>query len=156
MPPVFPARLKAIIAPKTLRQRWQLAPSLRFAFSPFPLLIPGLDVADHDHQVAAFAGRVLDQVFEHRLDGKAGLFEGVESPLGLEVNLGDQLFQAEFPGQFDDLIDQQGAQAPALVIRVTTTRTLPIWRFHPTWRMWRVISPTIRPSASATRGKTRR
>ena len=90
----------------------------RFAFLPFFLLfIPGLDVADHDHQVAAVAGRVLDQVFEHRLDGKAGLFEGVEGALGLEVNLGDELFQAEFPGQFDDLVDEQGAQAPALVIR---------------------------------------
>ena len=98
-----------------------LAPPFpRFAFFPFPLLlIPGLDVADHDHQVAALAGRVLDQVFEHRLDGKAGLFEGVEGALGLEVNLGDQLFQAEFPGQFDDLIDQQGAQAPALVVLAT-------------------------------------
>ncbi len=33
------------------------------------------------------------------------------------MNLGDELFQAEFPGQFDNLIDEQGAQAPALEIR---------------------------------------
>src|SRR5208337_5035569 len=66
---------------------------------------PRLDVADHHHQVAILALEVLDQVFEHRLAGKAGMFKDLEGCLGLQVDLRNQLLQAEFLGQLHELVD---------------------------------------------------
>jgi len=126
------------LAPQAFRLKKPSAPS------PKCLLFPQ-DVTHHHHQVPFLAGGVLHQVLKHGLGGKASLLEGGQRGVGQEMDLGDELFQAEFCREFNNLIDHEGPQAFPLVFLGDDDADVPRWRFQPTLRMCRVASPTMRP-----------